>query len=552
MGATTGSSVSYVTEIPSWVARLRRENGLVVGGGVLLPGNRVLTCAHVVTPGGRFLVELIGCRGRLRSDDFPRVWATVTTHVPPDLGPDRDASGDLALLALDTPQPQEWSTCLHRLSSSQREVVMYGFPEGHDGGLWLQGQIVGTAGADGRVQLNPRTPEQKAVPGFSGAGVVDTRTGAVIGIALTVSRIFPFCFMSPAETITRHLPGISGCVRGPIAVDRTLVTATGEEGVDLPFAERLADWLKGRGYAVKISVVAADDSARAETLRRTIALADRELHSTGPAQPIPGLAADAAPPVGGLDLAIDVTGCSTDEISSRVAERLGLDVTDFTEATRRVRAYGLALGLVVVGVDRAVDPAGLIHLFGGLLAQDSRLLLVFRDEHADSLRLAETELVVKPWNQRIELLADRLTALLDGPGVKLQELSHRFSAGAEVAGRDLEEAYRVLRALGLLGPASTDPGPWAKLQSFEETAVRARASVDEAVKRLDWSLSRRDELRGRLTGYQSIVSAGTGPEDLEAAARFQAAHRLLHKAPCDLAACEQAVESFLRYVDENT
>ncbi|MGW4568724.1 trypsin-like serine peptidase, partial [Streptomyces sp. NPDC004561] len=207
---------------PSWIARIEAPDGQVLGAGVLLAPDRVLTAGHVVVPGHRYVVRLVGVPGQ------GAVTATVRAdeHVPECEDAFGDRSGDLALLRLAEPLPAGHTTRLYRLASPHGPVSMYGFPDGDDGGRWHGATLVAARGRDSRVQLRPLTPGELAAPGFSGGGVVDHATDQVIGIVLSVDDGTPseFSHMSPTETVLSHLPQVAAWTDGAEAVDPRLRT----------------------------------------------------------------------------------------------------------------------------------------------------------------------------------------------------------------------------------------------------------------------------------------------------------------------------------------
>ncbi|CAM5615235.1 hypothetical protein STENM223S_07101 [Streptomyces tendae] len=216
---------------PSWAVRIRGADGEIAGAGILLTPDQVLTCAHVVDRAEtRITAEFVGAADH----SVPAVPARVdaTAYVPETRDADGDPSGDVALLRLERPRPTEETVRLHRLSARNRDVRMYGFPYAHNGGIWFRCTVVGGCGRDGQVQLSPVSPGELASPGCSGAGVADDRTGEVIGMVLSGQldqHGNRFSFMSPAETIARHLPGLKPYIVGPAAVDERLLPAPEEE-----------------------------------------------------------------------------------------------------------------------------------------------------------------------------------------------------------------------------------------------------------------------------------------------------------------------------------
>lgn len=588
MEADGGIGVGSSLETPHWAARIRRADGKIAGTGILLSPDRVLTCAHVVAEGERVTAEFVGAPGRV----VPCVPARVLSgaYRPETRDADGDPSGDVALLGLDRPMPVQAATSLYRLSAPNRQVRMYGFPESYNGGIWLRATIIGGCGRDGQVQLAPHTPGEPARPGFSGGGVVDIVTGEVIGMVLSSAPERAgggFSFMSPAETIVRHLPRVAAWTRGRTAVDEQLYSKDSDDEeppFDEQFAQRLADWLRGDardlrdsrdgrdlrdprdghdGRAprarplrrdsrqVKISLVRPGDRARAATLRRAITLADRELRT--------GVSADRAsldppetvPAAGGLDLAVDATGHSTERIAERIAERMGLWHHGERPVTEQIGSARQTLTLVMVGVDEAADPATLLDLLALLREQGSRLLLVFRAAGPHYAR-AQSVLVTGPDERRRARLAERLTEITGPLAEALHTRAARIRTDTDRAVAAVIRAHTVRAELGGAagaGGGRAGPGPGRDLARYERTVDRAQARVRQTIERLDELLARRDELRGRLGPYHALHRDATDHEDLEAEAHYLTAHRLLDDEPCDLAAAEEAVRAYMDFVE---
>ncbi|MEV7211238.1 MULTISPECIES: serine protease [unclassified Streptomyces] len=452
MAAGGGDPAASPMKTPSWAVRIRGADGEIAGAGILLSPDQVLTCAHVVDrAAARLTAEFVGATDH----SVPAVPARVdgTAYVPETRDGDGDPSGDVALLRLERPRPVEETVRLHRLSAPGREVRMYGFPYAHNGGIWFRSTVVGGCGRDGQVQLSPVSPGELASPGCSGAGVADSRTGEVIGMVLSGQldqHGNRFSFMSPAETIARHLPGLKPHIVGPTAVDERLLPTDDGPSPDLldePFAQRLAAWLRDDGSQVKISVVRPGDAARAATLRRAITLADRELRT---AVSIDRASLDppgTVPSAGGHDLAVDASGVTAAEIAERIAERMGLWQHPEDPPLDRIRASRSTLNLVVVGVDEAIDPLSLLDLLEVLRAGGSRLLLVFRTA-GDCHRLACDRLLTRPARERRARLVERLRDLT---GPLAEDLHERLASvvphGLRPLDSDLVAAHAALADL---------------------------------------------------------------------------------------------------------
>lgn len=551
---------------PSWAVRIRGADGEIAGAGILLTPDRVLTCAHVVDrTADRMTAEFVGAADR----GVPAVPARLDgdAYVPETRDADGDPSGDVALLRLERPRPAEDSVRLRKLSTSTREVRMYGFPYEHNGGIWFRATAVGGCGRDGQVQLVPASPGELASPGCSGAGVADSDTGEVIGMVLSGQEDRHgnrFTFMSPADTIVGHLPRLESVTTGLSGLDPRL-RSTSDDVVpgllDEPFAQRLAAWLSDDGSRVKISVVRHGDAARESTLRRAITLADRESR--------PPVSVDRAfldppgtvPSVGGHDLAVHASGRTSARIAERIAERMGLWQRPEDPPLDRVRAAKGTLNLVVVGVDEAVDPPAVLDLLAVLRAGGSRLLLVFRTD-GDCCRRARDQLLVRPTRERRARLVDRLGEIT---GPLAGELHERLSAvvpqDARSFGRELDrELVAAHAALADLRRADDpdrerDPegdrhGPGADPDRYERLADRVAGRLATSLAELDRLRDRRDELTGRLRSYQVLLQHRLqGEEDPAVDDLYLRAHALLSARPCDVREAEAAVDAYTHRVD---
>ncbi|KQX94579.1 serine protease [Streptomyces clavifer] len=558
MRADGGVDDGSPLKTPCWAVRIRRQDGRIAGAGILLSPDRVLTCAHVVEDRtASFTAEFVGAA---LGSTVPSVtaWVDGDAYVPNALDADGDPSGDVALLKLEHPRPAEETTLLHRLSAPNRTVQMYGFPYEHNGGIWFRAAVVGRCGRDGQVQLVPETPGELAAPGCSGSGVMDTQTGKVIGLVLsgmTDQQGNLFSFMSPAETIVRHLPLVRRWTRGRTAVDDRLRSTSedvAEALLDESFAQRLTDWFQHDGQQVKISLVPAGDAVRAATLRRAITLADRELRTPASVDRTfldpPG----TVPSAGGHDLAVDAAGLTSVAIGERIAERMGLRQDPAGSMAERIGATDATLTLVVVGVDEAADPPALLDLLKTLRAKGNRLLLIFRAVDA-TYRRALYELVVEPERARRARLVERLEKIT---GPLAQALHARMTAvraeGVRPLDADLVRAHAALAAFRpRQGAHGGGGGPHPDLARYEWFAERLAARMTETIHTLDTLRDRRDELDGRLRGYHVMhLDAVRGEEeDLTLDALRLRAHELLRNRPCDVRAVEAAVEAYIHRVE---
>src|SRR5690606_13843868 len=185
MGGSGGTREEVRRDVAGgWTVRVRvfdtsggRERVRDCGTGVVLPGAQILTSAHVLAGaaarGARVVVD---APGALRE----RAWtAEVDVAEVFDEGP-----ADFAVLRLpDAPPPPLHPPELRRCGDpAGREVAVSGYPGGGETELWAYCALRDRGGRPGGVQMEgQRTTAQRIVPGYSGAGVRDERTGAVVG-----------------------------------------------------------------------------------------------------------------------------------------------------------------------------------------------------------------------------------------------------------------------------------------------------------------------------------------------------------------------------------
>ncbi|MEU2062646.1 trypsin-like peptidase domain-containing protein [Streptomyces sp. NPDC013455] len=548
----TGERVGTVRlRTPSWIARIETPDGQVLGAGVLLAPERVLTAAHVVRPGHRYAVRLVGVPG------LAAVAGTVRPdeHVPQREDAFGDRSGDLALLRLAAPLPAEHATRLYRLAAPHGPVSMYGFPDGDDGGRWHGATLVAARGRDSQVQLRPLTPGELAAPGFSGGGVVDHATDQVIGIVLSVDEGpgSAFSYMSPTETILSHLPQVAAWSDGAEAVDPRLRTGTGPAAgrLDVPFATELASWFRGAGWPVLVTVVPARGD-RAWTLQRAVTLADRELRTHRNTSAVSHDPPETVPPAGAHDLALDVKGLTCAEVMDRIAERLGIRDDPRPE---RLGALRVPLAAVLVAVDQAAEPEALLGLLDRLARQGARLLLVFRAPGERAAQATET-LVHRPLRARWTRLHGQLRHVTDELGPALDARRDRVLPGPGTRPLlDRAEAgvrrTRMLRAwVAHIPDQEREPGRADLLFTFEDAVGRRRRRLERAIGMLDARLRRREELLGRVGAEWPLCrqrAADQGDRVMAAYRFYEEALSLLRQTPCDIERAEAAVERFVGF-----
>ncbi|MGK5497356.1 trypsin-like peptidase domain-containing protein, partial [Streptomyces sp. URMC 125] len=532
----------------AWRVRVRsRGSRRVIGSGVLLGGDTVLTCAHV-----------LGSRVSPVTVDFPEIegaessTATVIDGcwVPPQ-GEDR---GDVALLRLHRPPPGRHSAPLLRAVAVRgTRVDLCGYADSLRGALGVALTATVNLSFGERVQLD-LPPSHLPRRGFSGGPVLDMDDPpSVLGITvaryLNASEPEPLAMahMIPVETIARYLPGVRPWVGGLPAVQRSLTaSASSGRATDFGYAERLAAWFGGRNPAPVYVTEVERGSGRDRTLQRALALADRELSVDAPAV----LSTDPAgtvPPVGSLDLAVGARGATADEVVVQVAERMNLKEPDPARARKRLRAGRVPLTVAVLGVNESAEPDRLLGLCGEFAERGCRLLLVFHGRNTRVDQATEEDLALR---HRMGALAERLDAL-DGRLRRLAPTKARL-AGVEPpddAVTDLHMNLSLLRhAHGAGGSPATG---WTRtaqdrldrLDRRTRRAERDTAAAEEAARR---GYERRTELRGELRAYRQMAVRHGRIEDVELDGVYRAAHEALYRGRF---AAESAAEAVAGYVD---
>ena len=175
-------------ERPGWQVRISPavpgpddalvEDRVPSGGGVWVGGRWVLTCAHVIGAEPQTVMVRFSFAG---GEPVP---ATVAPQ-----GWLAEQYGDLALLELDRDAPPAARPAPLRPARAVRGhgCAAYGYPAGLDGGVWSEPEITGQT-VD-RLQLTAQVKQGHQIErGFSGTGLVDTETGAVVGLIVTRDR----------------------------------------------------------------------------------------------------------------------------------------------------------------------------------------------------------------------------------------------------------------------------------------------------------------------------------------------------------------------------
>jgi hypothetical protein len=518
-----------------WRVRIR-TGAEVLGAGVLLGGQYVLTCAHVVAGAGEIMADLTG---------LPGIGSIAARVVPEYCVPARDDQrGDLALLRLDgRPAGAVGATLRREALNWDRDVHVCGFPRGLEDGVYIRATLADASGPGGEwVQMNPRSPgEPRVRAGFSGAGVVDHRTGHVLGIVVGESTdpAEPLSWMIPVETILSHLPRIAEWVAGdPVDLDPAAELVPGGRDQD-HFVRGFVEWLNRRGAGDCIMIIVGRQIG---PMRETVGRSSRQRRSIAadPADP----ADRVRPAPGSVDVAVDVSGRTVEEVSRRILDRAGIPPDAAASATEQIRAGVPSMTIVVDGIDHAEEPARLLtELVKPLAEGGSRLALGFWNGESPSLDVARS------WDldtvdSRLRRLAERL-ATLEAAERELARLRIEILGPTPVPG----EAAVLAVPLDDLERRRGDPAQdqvRSDLGQLEQQVARVLRQTTRAVAQLTEGLEERRNLRRRLDANKAkAINAGLA-EDAGLDARYRQARGLLWRKPVDIPAGHEAVLAYER------
>jgi hypothetical protein len=564
-------SVGAGRRLDPWRVRIRVGGGRLRGAGVLLTERHVLTCAHVVQgphgndPEPRIEVEFVGQPGvALRSAHV------VEGCWVPSFDDDR---GDVAVLELDQPAHGVPCASLRQLSLRGRVVRVQGFPRDLDDGVWAAAMVVGPGGPGGEwVQMDAVSQTGIRVQsGFSGAGVTDEKTGTVIGIVVSeyTDRPSGVSWMLPVETIAGHLPLVARYLTGGAAADTVFrdladpriaeVTDHGAPPAHGPAVDRMGavrtvvGWLGLDGPGGSWNVV-GDSSERSAVLGTVVALSDPALRPSLPDEFVATMPPGAVLPMGSIDVAVDATGRTAEQVAARIAERIGMRVDRQVGVAGQLCHEPPPMTVLIDSVDDAADPDSLL----------AELLVPLAGRAGEyGVRLvvgSRRPLVIGPSTVTFAV-GDRARRSVPERLAGLAAAVEEVDATQTVTRR--RRAYVAARVSGTPGVVDTASGLWVQLtklqadgRSGERRFLAALAATERAtaaalqaqqdtLRELDELLARRDELRRRLDVYRAMAVNTGRIEDIGLAELYRAAHDLLWRGPCDLEAAGKAVTRYV-------
>ncbi|GHG08633.1 MULTISPECIES: trypsin-like peptidase domain-containing protein [Amycolatopsis] len=492
-----GSAEGRAGDPEPWRVCLVNSSGRALGAGMLLGESTVLTCAHVVQAAGEealsgahVLVRFVGLAG------LPETLATVRPGcwVPPS----DDGRGDIALLDLAEPFPHVPGAPLVRLGAVRDRVVhTYGFPAPHRYGVWVNNaELAGPAGAAGEwIQLNSPLPGERVRRGFSGAGVIDKATGAVLGMVVTeyTDERAGLAYLIPVEVIVRHVPDVARWVGEP----------------PRPSAGPLIVVIGDRDSAVR-------DGFLAQVRRERV-------------------------PGERLAAIVDATGKTTGEVAEHVSAGISTG-----EVLTVLETNPADVAVAVTGVEDARAPEEVLtDVVRPLVDKGATVLVQFSKPDSPGVRLA------RRWeNERNARRLDRLALLVEmveHEEDRTRDRAARLGSRAAVPGSsaDLRLRLAALRSAG----ERIEPGRVRRaLAATERDAEAARWALVRRYAELDALAARHDELHGRLRGYNAKATDAGLMEDEELAELYRPAMAALTRRPDEPEAAAGLVERYVQAV----
>jgi hypothetical protein len=175
------------------------------------------------------------------------------------------------------------------------------------------------------------------------------------------------------------------------------------------------------------------------------------------------------------------------------------------------------------------------------------VVLGFRRESSTGVSSARSLLTGAhgPVADRLDRLAARIAELGTAES-ELRERSARVSLPVPQAPDHVVSLRTWLT--GLRRAAREGQNVLLDLESCERAVDRALSRVREVRQEFDALLARRDELRGRLTGYKARAETKGLVEDIELAALYRKAHGVLWRAPCDVTEAALLVDRYIQAV----
>jgi hypothetical protein len=201
----------YLSAFKGSITRIFLANGAVVGAGLLVSPQYVLTCAHVVAAALLVPSNIPEAPTGSIDLDFPliaagqKIKAEVSFWRPVNPSATQE---DIAGLKLEGELPHAAQPV--RLVTAQdfweHPLRVFGFPSGHNDGVWATGVLREELG-NGWVQMEAvNVPGYRVEPGFSGAPVWDEKLLGVVGMAVAAEKQrenVKAAFMIPTKVLSQ-------------------------------------------------------------------------------------------------------------------------------------------------------------------------------------------------------------------------------------------------------------------------------------------------------------------------------------------------------------
>lgn len=560
---------SVVQTSDPWLVRIEDGEGQVHGGGTLLDGEFVLTCAHVVQnaldDGGSVWI-------RVRGHADPRYPAQVIAECwqPPD---DGEATGDVAVLGLGQQVPGVPRARLRRTWNRDEPVRVWGFPQGADVGASARAVVMDKDLRGERAHLEPRS-RLRIQHRFSGAAAV-AENGDVLGVVVTGRQPdWDAGYMVTVATLAKYAsPVIDRYLASRASLDRSFSRPQPQAAqvlgsrVRAELNRQLVAWTESGGPG---GACAVGGGMTVPLVERLVGLSIAQYREAVGEHVLSDRRSGPLPQVGAVTAAVDASGKNTGEIVAQLAASLSLPTDTGADLVGRLSALGTSVVIVVSSVDAAADPDELYDLALRPIAVRApdigvRLLLAYRADPPHRLRRAIatgfTHAARRPepaaWYQPAAIDA-RLTAL---GGLIEQVAEAEAAAGAafaHIAPRVAGAPERRVAGAAALGirikvlrgasepEALADPEVRAwlpgELEACEQVAAEALARARRLREELVTLLARRDALRNRLGAHRArAVAAGLSEELAE---EYEAPRVRLFSGLCDLDLAEQEVDVY--------
>lgn len=544
----------------TWQVCIEDREDAILGAGILLDSEYILTCAHVAKPG---LEDEPGSGLRVRFDGRDGIPPCDATVVPDGFTPEdtETGRGDVALLRLHKPVPGQPRILLRRQWRLGQRVRVFGYPSGLPRGKWAGGKVAGPAAAhSGLVQLDDRLTSPRVDRGFSGAAVIADETEEIVGMIKDREpdphgRV---CWMIPVDAIVESVPRLSRYVVGPSSDPGF------SDGRDKPVTDtaqrallrELAQWLGSGDGPDGICVVGGGpESAREALLSRLALPGERGWEATVPR---------------GADVAIRAAGKSAEQVFRQLVAGFGGGTSAGADVAGLVADLGAPVAAIIDGVDASGELPLLLDTLVGVVNRSPRpvvrLLLGFRARIPDRVRGA---LVAELSGQQRRHggpgvpgpgapapgsdADDRLTAAT----ARLDELVAAEERSCRRHGEVtalITEVPPLLVAAGaalwvqlavLRGTRGQVGGWWgAELAACETVLEDGLTRAKEVIAELDALVHRRNKLRGTLRLHRQLAVSHGFDEDRRLSRYYRVARDVLWRAPCDLRLAQTAVDNY--------